>query len=159
MRIVDQRDGRTLTGYVVARDASGRVVASSSDTEADGSVALPLGPGTYEVSASAEGYGSHTVAARVPGPEIRVLLPRGGSLSIQARNGLRGTAELIQPDGQPYVRCWCNGIAAIEISGPLTLVDRISPGRYILEVLTSDDEAKQFPVTITEGQTLTVPVD
>jgi len=159
VRIVDLRDGRTLTGYVIARDPSGRVVASSSDTDADGTTTLPLAEGAYQFSASADGYGSHTVSAQVPSNEIRVPLPRGGSLSLRTTTGIRGTARLIQPDGQPYVRCWCSGIAEITIDGPSTLVDRIAPGAYTLEVTPAGTKPKQIPVTVIEGQTVNVSID
>jgi protocatechuate 3,4-dioxygenase beta subunit len=159
VRIVDMRDGRSLTGYVIARDPSGRVVASSSDTDADGTTTLPIGEGVYQVSASADGYGSHTVRAQIPSGEIRVPLPRGGNLSLRTTTGIRGSARLVQPDGQPYVRCWCSGIAEITIEGPATLVDRIAPGAYTLEVTPNGLKPKQIPVTVIEGQTVNVSID
>jgi 5-hydroxyisourate hydrolase-like protein (transthyretin family) len=160
IRIVDRRDGKTLSGYVIARDRSGRVVASSNDTDADGTSILPLAPGEYQISASAEGYGSHTIAAHVPGEgELRVPLPRGGTLAFKALNGIRGTARLLQPDGQEYVRCWCSGVAAIEIDSPMTLVDRIAPGSYTLELTPKNDKPRRMPVTVVEGQTVPVTIE
>ena len=158
VRIVDVRDGRTLTGYVIARDQSGGVIASSSDTTADGTTTLPLAPGDYQISASAEGFGSHTVAVKVPSPEVRVALPRGGTVAVRSP-AIRGTARLIQPDGQQYVRCWCNGIATISIDGPSTLIDRVSPGVYTLEVVPTIGKARQFAVKVVEGETFTVTLD
>ena len=38
--------------------------------------------------------------------EVRVPLPRGGNLSIRSTRDIRGTARLIQPEGEEYVRCW-----------------------------------------------------
>jgi hypothetical protein len=159
VRIVDGRNGSTLTGYVIARDTSGRVVASASDADPDGTMTLPVAPGKYLISASAEGFGSHTVTGEVPSGEIRVPLPRGGSLSIRSSSDVRGTARLIQPDGQEYVRCWCNGIAEIKIDSRATLVDRISPGSYTLEVALTNAKTKRFPASIIEGQTAVVPID
>ena len=159
VRIVDARDGRTLTGYVIARGAAPGVVASADETDPDGTVTLPLAPGSYRISASAEGYGSHTIAASVPADEIRVPLPRGGSLSIKSNVEARGSARLIQPDGEEYVRCWCNGVAAIKLEGKMTLVDRISPGSYVLEVTLPDGKPKRFPVSVIEGRTATVLID
>lgn len=159
VRIVDVRDGRTLSGYVIARDPSGRVVASSDETDPDGTSTLPLAEGAYQVSASAEGYGSHTVNAQIPSGEIRVPLPRGGSLSLRTTTHIRGSARLIQPDGQPYVRCWCSGIAEITIASPATLVDRIAPGAYTLEITPVGMKSKQIPVTVIEGQTVNVSLD
>jgi hypothetical protein len=159
VRIVDVRDGRTLSGYVIARDAAGRVVASADQTDPDGTVTLPLAAGNYRVSASADGYGSHTVKAVVPSGETRVPLPRGGNLSIRANRAVNGSARLIQPDGEEYVRCWCSGIAAIALEGAITFVDRISPGSYVLEVTLTNNKPHQFPVTVIEGQTTIVPID
>ena len=155
VRIIDVRDGRTLTGFVIARDAAGRVFASAQDQDADGTATLPLAPGKYQFSASADGYGSHTIIGEVPSGEIRVPLPRGGNLILRSTTGAHATARLIQSDGQPYVRCWCNGVAAIEIHGLATMVDRIAPGAYTLEV----GKSKQIPVTVIEGQTTTVSID
>jgi hypothetical protein len=159
VRIVDVRDGRTLTGYVIARDSSGRVLASASESDPDGTVTLPIAPGPYQISASAEGYGSETVKAEVPSGEIRVPLPRGGNLKLHSESDARGTARLIQPNGDEYVRCWCSGIAEIKIEGPSTLVDRISPGSYVLQVSRSDGKTKRIPVSIIEGQTVIVSID
>jgi len=159
VRIVDVRDGRTLSGYVIARDQSGRVLASANEPEADGTVTLALPPGRYTFSASAEGFGSHTVKTEVPSGEIRIPLTRGGSLTIRSNNDLRATARLIQPDGEEYVRCWCSGIAEIKIDSRMTLVDRIAPGPYTLEVLPSGGKAKRFPVSVVEGQTTIVPIE
>jgi hypothetical protein len=159
VRVVDVRDGRTLDGYVVAHDAAGRVIASVDRTDPDGTVTLPLAAGAYRFSASAEGYGSHTVEASVPSDEIRVPLTRGGNLSIRSAHDLRGTARLIQPDGEEYVRCWCNGISTIKLEGAMTFVDRISPGAYLLEVTLTGTKPRRVPVTVIEGQTTTVPIE
>jgi hypothetical protein len=159
VRIIDVRNGSTLSGYVIARDSSGRVVASANETDPDGTVTLPLAAGKYLFSASAEGFGSHTATGEVPSGEIRVPLPRGGNLSIRSNTDVRGTARLIQPNGEEYVRCWCNGIAQIKIDSRATLVDRISPGQYTLEVILTGAKPKHFPVSIVEGQTAVVAID
>ena len=159
VRVIDVRDGSTLAGYVIARDSSGRVVASATETDPDGTVTLPLAPGRYAFSASAEGFGSHTVNSDVPSGEIRVPLPRGGNLVIRSSNDAHGAARLIQPDGEEYVRCWCNGIAEIKLDGRSTFVDRISPGSYTLEVTLTGGKPKRFPISIVEGQSTTVAID
>jgi protocatechuate 3,4-dioxygenase beta subunit len=159
IRVVDVRDGRTLSGNVIARSAAGGVVASADQTDPDGTVTLPLAAGTYRFSASAEGYGSHTLSALVPAGEIRLPLPRGGNLAIKSNVDAAGSARLIQPDGEEYVRCWCSGIAKIKLDGRVTLVDRIAPGPYVLEVTVTNGKPKRFPVSIVEGQTMTVPID
>ena len=159
VRLVDQRDGRTLSGYVIARDAAGRVVASVTEADDDGTATLPVAEGHYSFSGSAEGFGSATISADVPGAELRIPLPRGGNLSLRATDEVRGSARLIQPDGQEYVRCWCSGIAEIKIEGRTTLVDRIAPGAYMLEVTLADQKPKRVPVTVIEGQTTAVTIE
>jgi hypothetical protein len=160
VRIVDVRDGRTLSGYAIARDAAGRVIASASEPEPDGTMLLPVPPGTYRFSASAENYGSQTIRSDVPATgEIRVPLPRGGSLALRSRGDLHATAALIQPNGEEYVRCWCNGVADITVSGRSTLVDQIAPGTYTLEVTPTGGKARKYPVTVQEGVTTTVNID
>jgi hypothetical protein len=72
---------------------------------------------------------------------------------------VRGKARLIQPDGEEYVRCWCSGIAEIKIEGPVTFVDRISPGSYVLEVTLADGKPRRIPISVVEGQTTSVPLE
>jgi protocatechuate 3,4-dioxygenase beta subunit len=159
VRLVDVRDGRTLAGYAIARDAAGRVLASADEPEADGTMILPVPPGTYRFSASAENYGSHTIQAEVPSGEIRLALPRGGTLALHAHGDLHATAALIQPNGEEYVRCWCSGVADITINSANTLVDQIAPGAYTLEVTPTGGKPRRYPVTVQEGVTTTVSID
>lgn len=159
VRIVDVRDGRTLTGYAIARDASGRVLASANEADADGTMILPLAPGTYRFSASAENYGSHTIQAEVPSGEIRLALPRGGKLALRTNANLHATARLLQPNGEEYVRCWCSGVAEIAINSGLTLVDQIAPGSYSLEVTPAGGKSRTYAVTVVEGVTTTVTLN
>jgi len=69
-----------------------------------------------------------------------------------------GQARLIQPDGEEYVRCWCNGVAEIEVTGRVTLIESITPGAYTLEVTPADGKARTYPVSVVEGQTVTVAI-
>lgn len=156
VRIVDVRDGRTLSGYAIARDAAGRVLASANQADADGIMTFALTPGTYRFSASAERYGSHTITAEVPSGEVRIALPRGGTLALRASTDLHATARLIQSDGEEYVRCWCNGIAEITLDGRAINVDQIAPGAYTLEVTPRGGKPRRYPVTVVEGVTTTV---
>ena len=159
VRIVDARDGRTLSGYAVARDAAGHVIASAREAGADGTSLLPLAPGEYRFSASAEGYGSETVRAVVPSNEVRIALPRGGQLLLRSNEDVHGTARLLLPDGDMYVRCWCSGIADIQIDGRMTKVDAVSPGSYTLEVTPFGGKPRRYPVTVIQGENVTVQID
>jgi len=159
VRIVDARDGRTLSGYAVARDTAGHVIASAHQQDADGTSSLAVPPGEYRFSASADGYGSETMRAAVPSGEIRIALPRGGKLLLRSNQDVHGTARLLLPDGDVYVRCWCNGVAEIELDGRMTTVEAVSPGSYTLEVTPSGGKARRFPVTVIQGETVPVQID
>jgi len=159
VRIIDARDGRTLSGYVVARDAAGRVIASAHETEGDGTSMLAVPPGDYRFSASASEYGSETIRASIPSAELRIALPRGGKLLLRSNQDVRGTARLLLPDGDMYVRCWCNGVADIEINGRTTTVEAVSPGSYTLEVTPAGGKARRYPVTVIQGATVPVQID
>jgi Carboxypeptidase regulatory-like domain len=159
VRIIDARDGRTLSGYVVARDAGGRVIASAHETDGDGTSTLAVPPGDYRLSASASEYGSETIRASVPSAELRIALPRGGKLLLRSNQDMHGTARLLLPDGDMYVRCWCNGIADIEIDGRTTTVEAVSPGSYTLEVTPAGGKVRRYPVTVIQGETVPVQID
>jgi len=159
VHVIDLRDGSTLSGYVVARDATGRVIASTSENEGDGKALLAIVPGEYRFSASAQGYGSETVHATVPGGDIRIALPRGGKLILRSNTELHGNARLLLPDGDVYVRCWCSGIADIELEGVTTTVEAVSPGSYTLEFTPKGGQPRRYPVTVVEGQTTPVQID
>jgi hypothetical protein len=159
VRLIDARDGRTLTGTAIARDDAGHVLASANEADSDGTIRLPLLPGTYRFSASASEYGSQTMRAQIPTSEVRIALPRAGKLLLRSHTNLSATARLIQPDGEEYVRCWCSGIAEIRISGATTLVDQIAPGGYTLEIAAAGAKARRIPVTVIEGETTPVSVD
>ena len=161
VHIVDARDGATILGYIVVRDMNGRYAATANKFNPDnGTVTFNLAPGTYQFSSSAENYGSATITAEVPSAnEIRIPLPRGGALMLRAAKEIKATARLLQPNGQPYIRCWCNGISDVAITDTATLVDRLAPGRYMLEVTPLGGQARRFPVTVIEGQTVNVSID
>jgi len=159
VRLTDARDGHTIGGYVVARDTHGRTLFFSPGPNEAGSVPLPLLPGEYQISGSADGYGSETVKVSIPASDLRIPLPRGGNLAIHATKACDASARLLQSNGEPYVRCWCNGIASIRIDCLDSFVDHISPGSYTLELTYEDGRKKQFPVNVMEGETVTVSID
>jgi hypothetical protein len=158
--VFDARDGRPLTANVVVRDLERRVVANShSGLGEDGSLTIPLSAGDYLLSTSATGYGTATLPVTSPSQGLRVGLTPGGTLVIDAPPERRGTIRLLRPDGEPYVRCWCNGIAEIELTGRRTTVPNITPGPYAVELRDAQGERSVVGDTvIVEGQTSTVEV-
>src|SRR5262249_46751655 len=139
LSVVDARDGRPLEAIVVVRDQARHIVANShSGVDEDGTLNIPLADGRYLLSTSATGYGTATLPATAPAQGLRMALTPGGTLVIESARALQGLARLVQPDGEEYVRCWCNGIAEIELAGRRTTVEHVTPGSYTLELL--DDE-------------------
>jgi protocatechuate 3,4-dioxygenase beta subunit len=157
--VVDARDGRALEATVVVRDQARRIVANShSGVGEDGVLNIPLANGSYLLSTSATGYGTATLPVTAPSRGLRVGLTPGGTLRIESPRDLRGRVRLVKPDGEEYVRCWCNGIADIELGGRVTTVENVTPGSYILELVGAEPAATR-PVVIQEGQVTTVPID
>jgi hypothetical protein len=161
LSVVDARNGRPLEAIVVVRDLAKRMVANRhSDVAADGSVTIALADGPYLLSTSANGYGTATLRITSPAPGLRVGLTPGGTLVVESERELRGRIRLLQPDGEEYVRCWCNGIADIQLKGRHTSIPNITPGRYTIELLDDDDSASPAgDVAIEEGQTATVRIN
>ena len=78
---------------------------------------------------------------------------------LRSSSDIKATACLLLPNGQPYIRCWCSGIADIPINDRITLVDRVAPGNYTLEVTPRNGKPRTFRVTAVEGQTVNVSID
>jgi len=158
VRLVDARDGSTLTGYVVIRDETGKVqIPIEGDHQADGSLLLALPEGAYRVSASAADYASITIPLTVPSADATIPLTRGGTLVVRSNDSATELIRLVLPNGDEYVRCYCNGIAEIRLTGALTKVDHVAAGTYRMDVVDSHGVTKNsYPVTITENQETTV---
>jgi uncharacterized protein (DUF2141 family) len=162
VEVVDARDGRPLDAVVVVRDGSRAIVANRhSGVDAEGALRIALAPGRYLLSTSASGYGTATLPVTAPGSGLRVGLTPGGTLVIESARSLSGRARLVQADGEEYVRCWCNGIASIDLEGRRTRVPNVTPGAYTVELLDSATGAPQAasPVVIREGEVSTLVVE
>ena len=160
VKVTDARDGRTLEAIVVVRDRAKRIVANQhAGTDADGAVLIPLADGPYLLSTSANGYGTATLSITAPGKGVQVGLTPGGTLVIESPRNLRGRIRLMQPDGDEYIRCWCNGIADIKLEGRRTTVDHVSPGSYTIELVEGSETFSPRPVVLQEGQVATVTID
>jgi hypothetical protein len=155
VRLIDARDGRTLDGIVVASNAAGLIAGRASGHEKDGSFAVPLATGAYRVSVSATGYASQSVRISVPYEgELRLVLTPGGNLIVRTEQASSDLVKLVMPTGEEYVRCQCNGIAEIRLTGTTTTIDHVAPGTYTMQVLDAQERIKTtYPVTIVEGQT------
>ncbi len=161
VKIVDARDGRTLDATVVVRDpATRRIVANRhSDAAPDGTVTVALADGAYLLSASSTGYATTTMPVTSPASGLRLGLTPGGTLVATSTRDLHGTLRLRLPDGDEYVRCWCNGLADIPLTGHTTTVPNVAPGRYTIELLAEGAPRAGPTVSIEEGQIARVSLE
>jgi len=155
VRLTDARDGKTLRGFVVATNEARLLAGRAQDPETDGTFAVPVAPGVYRVSASAGGYATQSVRATVPFEgELRIALTPGGTLVVQTETASSDLVKLVMPTGEEYVRCECNGIAEIRLTGTKTVIEHVAPGRYTLQVLDIEGRIKtSYPISIAESQT------
>jgi hypothetical protein len=145
---------------VVVRDQGKRIVANRhSGADENGVLNIPLADGSYLLSTSASGYGTVTMPVTSPANGLRVALTPGGTIVIESTRELKGRVRLIQPDGEEYVRCWCNGIAEIQLKGRRTTVENVTPGRYTLQVVDSPEGLQPRAVVVLEAQTTTVSLE
>lgn len=160
VRLTDARNGQTLDGYVVATNDAGLMAGRASEQEKDGSFNVPLAPGAYRVSVSASGYASQSIRTTVPfNGELRLSLTPGGNLIVRTDKPSNDLVRLVMPSGEEYVRCQCNGIAEIRLTGITTTIDHVAPGRYTMQVLDAEGRIKAgYPVAVEEGQTTTAEV-
>lgn len=160
VRLTDARDGRTLDGYVVAVDKAGLQVARADEPQKDGAMLVPIAAGDYRISVSADGYASQSVRATVPHTaELRLALTPGGALVLQADRASADLVKLVMPSGEEYVRCQCNGIAEIRLTGLTTKVEHVAPGTYTLQLLDARGLIKATQaVTVVEGKTTTAEI-
>lgn len=159
--IVDARDGRPLNASVVVRDMSRRIVANDHEgVDSDGSVTIPLAPGQYLLSTSANGYGTVTRPVSAPGRGVRIGLTPGGTLILESERVLDGRVRLVGADGEEYVRCWCNGLDTIALEGRRTTIEHVTPGSYTLDVLENAiaGPSGTVPVEIREGETTRISI-
>ena len=162
VEVVDARDGRALDAWVVVRDLSRNVIANRhSGVGEDGTLTIPLAPGQYLLSTSASGYATATLPVTAPGRGLRVPLTPGGTLVIESARELRGRVRLVRPDGEEYVRCWCNGIAGIDLNGRRTTAENVAPGSYRVEIVDAAGRGLAAPrsVVIEEGRTASLVVE
>ena len=155
--VTDARDGRPLEAIVVVRDAARRIVANRhAGADGEGAVTIPLADGPYLLSTSASGYGTATLPITSPARGLRVGLTPGGTLVIESPQPIPGRIRLVQPDGEEYVRCWCNGIAEIKLEGRRTTVENVAAGRYTMELVDAPGKTFSREIVIQEGQATTV---
>jgi hypothetical protein len=156
VKVVDARDGRSISASVAAFDAAGRVAGNASGGP-DGVATLPLAPGVYRLVVGASGLAAQNVRVSVPSAEFVVGLTPGGRLLIRSNAPKRQLGRMLLPGGEPYVRGWWEPSGQIVLEPGLTTLENVSPGTYTVVLLDdSGNAATSKQVTILEGRTAEV---
>ena len=160
VRLVDARNGATLSGYVVATNEHGLIAGRGDRDERNGITTVPLPDGAYRVSVSANGFASQSRHVALPFQgELSFALTPGGTLIVRSDRKSSDLVKLIHPNGEEYVRCQCNGIAEIRLSGTVTTIENVAPGNFTMQVLDAKGRVMaSYPVTVTEGATTTAEI-
>lgn len=158
LRVVDSRDGRALTADVTAWDVQNQVAWQGRPSpRADGSIRIPVAPGTYRVSVSANGYAPSSAQLSSPGPTQTIALSVGGTLVIESRSGERRRLRLLDPYGQPVGTSRWNRTGETWLDPGSNRIDNLSPGQYTIQILGPDGTPQTAqPVAIREGETTTI---
>ncbi len=145
--VVRAVDGAGATAHV------GQVVL---DTEGRGEL-VALKPGRYRITVQANGYAAAVLPdVGVPGPALGVSLTPGGTLEVRAGERTResGTvaARLESAAGVPYPFAMGGAEGRVVLSGPVTRLENLAPGRYTLAL----PDGASRPFAVVEGGTAVV---
>lgn len=163
MKVVDGRDGRTLSAMVSVYDMQGRLVHENrmffGGMDGATDAKLPLAPGSYTASISAMGYAMRTVSFDSPSTQSVALTP-GGKLTIRSKQSGRARVRLIDSSGSPYPRYSTRSSSSeLNPSPGTTLMEYLNPGTYTLQLLGDNDAVlDSVRVTIVEGQMTTTEI-
>ncbi len=159
LQIVDARDRRPLDASARVLDTQGRAVSQDRmrfDPNG-GTIKLNLNPGRYQATIFAQGYAPQTFDIMVPGDQTLALTP-GGTILIRSHSDKAARARLIQ-NGQVYIRgpFQTDGAFRVDPKPGITQVSNVASGSFTLQLLDANDNPiASVPVTVIEGQTVTV---
>jgi large repetitive protein len=159
LKVVDGRDGRPMSGMVWVYDGQGRLVYETmrmfrgGETDA-GELKLPLAPGSYTASVTANNYAAVNVTLQSPSSAVRVVgLTPGGRLLVHSKHSERRRIRLIDANGFPYQRM-SNPLPSRDLlpQPGTTQITNVAPGTYTLQLLgDGDNVVDSTQVTVQEG--------
>lgn len=160
LRVVDARDGRTLTPNVMVLDLSGSVLSTERfQTLSEGAVTLDIAPGRYRLEVGANGYAAQRRIVTVPSQEIRVGLTPGGKLILRAPLERPQRVTIRDAEGV-VVYPWSWSTEPSFVVEGATTIRAIAPGEYTLEARpVSGGDTRTERVRIEEGATADVELD
>lgn len=156
LRIIDARDSKAVPANVAVNDMAGRPIYNNNvNPRPDGTVKVPLPPGTYRITVRSFGYAPREVTVNAPNSAaVTVGLTPGGTLVIDASDAKM--IRLIKSNGEPY---WLGGAAKVTVPAGKNTYPYIAPGSYTLQLLDANGTVSaSHPVTISEGQTSNVRI-
>jgi uncharacterized GH25 family protein len=158
LRIVDGRDGRPISGMVWVYDTQGRVVYDTmrmlrgiGDTDA-GEISLPLAPGSYTASISANNYAPVNIILQSPSAPRAVALTPGGRLLLRSKHSQRRSIRIIDANGIPYDR-FSNPLPTRDLlpQPGTTQISNVAPGTYTVQLLEGVSVVASVQVRVEEG--------
>jgi large repetitive protein len=157
LRVIDERNQQPLAASVTVYDMQGQLVYNAplmffggggTPTE----VKLPLSPGRYTASVSAQLYAPRNVTIQSPGPQQVALTP-GGTLNVRSKHSERRRIRLIDASGLPYGRT-SNPLPSRDLLVGTTTIPYVAPGRYTIVLLGENDAVlDSVQVVVQEGGT------
>lgn len=153
VRIVEAGTGRILSGNLIVRDKSGKVVLTPYRApRADGSTLLPLSPGTYRVTAMVWQYAARAITVELPqSGVVDLAVNRGGTLVVVNPRELQGSVRLAGPDGLLHPFC-CDGGEQQLLQGTWTVIEHVAAGSWTALVTdVAGREIARMPVIVPEG--------
>jgi large repetitive protein len=152
LRILDGRNGQPVRAWVGARSSEGKMLYSEfPSARPDGTVSVPLAPGSYRLNIIASGLGPAYVNVTSPGAQDVTLRP-GGSLEVTVSDpSIR--IRVRTPDGADYNFIPGDDGRPMPVMNGFRLPD-LAAGSYLMQVFDANGAAgRSVPFEIRAGET------
>lgn len=152
VHVVDSVTGGPVTADLTAVNDQ-KASMGNVRTGSDGTASLYLPAGSYKLYTHAAGYINGSNEVSVPGPEVRVTLQRGGTITFRLHGSETTYRVRLLVNGAPQRTDWLSAPARMSLTG-------IAPGTYTAEVTGADGKTPHgaYPVTVLPGQTSFIEV-